>query len=165
MKLTLNVRVYYILENIIKYFKPLHAVYRIQQGKQRERSVKTLSSESILPNTQCFQNLEAWWVAELNVVLFLDTRVKVWKYKFKNIFNFLEWRSNPQPIALWRRSTRCDSHFVPLRHDWLQKKKPISLLSKYTKIKIYRAILYEIRRVIYTFFTIILRDFNFEILF
>ena len=41
----------------------------------------------------------------------LDTRSKKWKYKFKLIFHFLEWGSNPHPVAF-------QVYFVPLRHDW-----------------------------------------------
>ena len=36
------------------------------------------------------------WVAELNVALCLDIRVKIWKYKCKYKVHFLEWGSHPQ---------------------------------------------------------------------
>ena len=36
--------------------------------------------------------------AELNAALNLDPRAEKWKHKFKKIFHFLEWGSNPQPV-------------------------------------------------------------------
>ena len=60
-----------INKNILLIYQ-LHAVSRTQQGRQREPSVKTPNSGGI-----------ACWVAELNAALFLDTRAKKWKYKFK----------------------------------------------------------------------------------
>ena len=50
----------------------LHAVSCTQQGRQREPSVKTLTSGGIVR-----------LVAKLNAALNLDTRAKNWKYKFK----------------------------------------------------------------------------------
>ena len=40
----------------------------------------------------------AWWVAELNAALCLDTRAKKWKYKCKETFHFFEWGPNPQLV-------------------------------------------------------------------
>ena len=61
----------------------------------RENLVLRYSVPHFLPNSGGI----ACWVTELNAALNLDTRVKKWKYKFKEIFHLLEWGSNPQPVG------------------------------------------------------------------
>ena len=67
------------------YFLKPHAVSRTQKVRQREPSVKTFvphfpsDSEGIVI---------ACWMVVLNA--------KIWKYE---IFYFLEWETNPQPVA------------------------------------------------------------------
>ena len=63
----------------------------------------------------------ACWLSELNAALYLDTRVKKWKYKCKKIFLLLEWGSNPQPVGF--TVTFCAA--APRLASWLVYKSHI----------------------------------------
>ena len=106
-KYTINrkhrITIFYNNQSISFTLYPAHS--RVGRGNLVSRH----SVPHFLPNSEGI----ACWVAERNAVLWLDTRAKKRKYKFKQVFHLLEWGLNPQPVDL-------QSHFVPLRHDWAQ---------------------------------------------
>ena len=93
------------------YFKiknQLQAVSRTQQGRQREPSVKRHSVAHFLPNSGGI----ACWVAELNAALNLDTKRRNGNINLSKYFiSSSGGRTHNQSVL--------QSHFVPLRHDWL----------------------------------------------
>ena len=91
----------------------MHAVSHTQQARQREPSVSHLP-----PN---FGGI-ASWVAKLYSMLFLNIRVKKWKYKYKEIIHFLQWGPNEFTFIVCAPAPQLASYknkYVYYIHTWL----------------------------------------------